>query len=68
MGRFKTNQERLKKQLDSKDNAETKELQVKGGFRPQTVKKMRDRHEQSKFKNDLINGKFSQLTIPQKKG
>ncbi len=68
MGRMKTERERSIKALEKKDKQETKEIQVKGGFRDKTIRKMRERQEQTKFKNDLVNGKFSQLTIPQKKG
>lgn len=65
MGRVKTNMERLKKQLDQPEK--TKEAQPKG-FRTKTILRKADQVRENKLKNDLVNGKFSQLTIPQKKG
>ncbi len=72
MGRMKTARERMIKALEKKKNPPPPpEKQIKG-FRESTVreieKEFRERQEQSKFKNDLVNNRFSQLNIPQKKG
>lgn len=67
MGRMKTDQERLAKRLAAQDNKETSEVKIKG-FREKTILRKRAEMHESKMKNDLVNGKFSQLNIPQKKG
>lgn len=72
MGRVKTTQERIQKQMDrklaSQEKSEQKETTPIRGFRTKTILRKANQMQENKLKNDLVNGKFSQLTIPQKKG